>query len=193
MIALNEVCQGYSHIESGKPCQDNSFSEVNPNGIGIAIISDGHGGKRYFRSEFGSKFITGIVRDKVMSFISNFGDSHLKGTTFSQRKSIKTQIEDNDFNKQDIMAILELASRGLPVPRRLHLAHSLHIPSACGADIEGNPVAHFLSNVHGAQDDAIKHVEHPHNTRMHVLRPGANNSTSRDKFSAQAIFSYHAT
>lgn len=100
MIALNEVCQGYSHIESGKPCQDNSFSEVNPNGIGIAIISDGHGGKRYFRSEFGSKFITGIVRDKVMSFISNFGDSYLKGTPYTQRKSIKTQIEDNDFDKQ---------------------------------------------------------------------------------------------
>lgn len=100
MIALNYECQGYSHIESGKPCQDNSFSEVIPNGIAIAIISDGHGGKRYFRSEVGSKFITGIARDKVMSFISNFGDSYLKGASFTQRKSIKTQIEDNDFDKQ---------------------------------------------------------------------------------------------
>ena len=35
--------------------------------------------------------------------------------------------------------------------------------------------------------------EHPHKTRMQIVRPGANNSTSRDKFSAQAIFSYHAT
>ena len=32
--------------------------------------------------------------------------------------------------------------------------------------------------------DAIKHVEHTHNTRMQILSPGANNSTSRDKFSA---------
>ena len=32
-----------------------------------------------------------------------------------------------------------------------------------------------------------------HKTRMQILSPGANNSTSRDKFSAQAIFSYHAT
>ena len=101
MIALNEVCQGFSHIESRKPCQDNSFSEVNPNGIGIAIISDGHGGKRYFRSEVGSKLITGITRDKMMSFISNFGTSHLKKTPFTKRKSIKSQIEDNDFEKQD--------------------------------------------------------------------------------------------
>ena len=38
------------------------------------------------------------------------------------------------------MATFERASRRLPVPKRLHLAHSLHIPSACGADLEGNPV-----------------------------------------------------
>ncbi|MCH5225134.1 MAG: protein phosphatase 2C domain-containing protein [Muribaculaceae bacterium] len=100
MTSLNCQCQGYSHIETGKPCQDNSFSEVNPNGIAFAIISDGHGGKRYFRSEVGSKFITGIARDKMMAFISNFGDANLKGTPFTQRKSIKTQIEDKDFDKQ---------------------------------------------------------------------------------------------
>ena len=56
---------------------------------------------------------------------------------------------------------------------------------------KGTLFGHFLSNVHGAHDDAIKHVEHPHKTRMQILSPGANNSTSRDKFSAQAIFSYH--
>ena len=47
---------------------------------------------------------------------------------------------------------------------------------------------HFFCNVHGAQDDAIKHVEHPHQTRMQILSPGANNSTSRDKL-APKIFS----
>ena len=39
----------------------------------------------------------------------------------------------------------------------------------------------------GAQDDAIKHVEHPHKTRIQILSPGANNSTLREKFSAQAL------
>ena len=58
----------------------------------------------------------------------------------------------------------------------------------------GKPcLVHFLYNIHGAQDDAIKHVEHPHKTRMQILSPGANISTSRDKFSPQAIFSYHST
>ena len=47
--------------------------------------------------------------------------------------------------------------------------------------------------IHGAPDDEIKHFEHPHKSRMQILSPCDNNSTSRDKFSAQAIFSYHAT
>ena len=50
---------------------------------------------------------------------------------------------------------------------------------------------HYSSNILGAQDDEIKHVEHPHKTRMTILIAGAKNSTSREKFSAQAIFSYH--
>ena len=52
---------------------------------------------------------------------------------------------------------------------------------------------HFLSNVLGAHDAAIKHVEQPHKIRMQIICLGANNSTSRDKISPQAIFSYHAT
>lgn len=101
MTTLNYECQGYSHIETGKPCQDSSFSEANPDGIAIAVISDGHGGKRYFRSEHGAKFITRITRDKMTSFISNFGNSNLKTVPYTQRKSIRTQIGDNDFHKQD--------------------------------------------------------------------------------------------
>ena len=49
----------------------------------------------------------------------------------------------------------------------------------------------FLSNEHGAQDGAMKHVEYPHKTRMQILSPGANNFTLREKFIAQDIFSYH--
>ena len=37
----------------------------------------------------------------------------------------------------------------------------------------------------------IKRYFIQHKTRLQIFSPGANNSTSRDKFSAQAIFSYH--
>ena len=86
------------------------------------------------------------------------------------------------------MATFERVGSGLPGPKRLHYAHSLHIPTACRSDLEGNLGGNFLSNVHASQDDAIKHGEHPHKTRMHILSPGANNSTSRDKFSPQVLF-----
>ena len=75
----------------------------------------------------------------------------------------------------------------------LILGLAYKIPSACRAHLEGNPLWSLLVQCPWSQDDAIKHVEHPHKTRMQILSPGANNSTSRDKFSAQAIFSYHAT
>ena len=101
MTSINYTCVGESHIETGKPCQDNSFSEVFIDGISVAIVSDGHGGKRYFRSDVGSKIATGVALDKIKSFISYFGDYHLKRAPFIQRTAIKTQIEDQDFNPQN--------------------------------------------------------------------------------------------
>ena len=50
-----------------------------------------------------------------------------------------------------------------------------------------NLLDHYSSKAPGDQEDEITHVEHPHKTRMQILCPGANNSTSRDKFNAQAI------
>ena len=74
-------------------------------------------------------------------------------------------------------------------PRGSFISHTFSFSRSIEETMRG----HFTSNIHGDQDVAIKHVEHPHKTRMQILSPGANNSTSRDKFSAQAIFSYHAT
>lgn len=52
---LSHSCQGESHKSSGKPCQDASFA-VNREAYAMAIVSDGHGGPRYFRSDKGSAF-----------------------------------------------------------------------------------------------------------------------------------------
>lgn len=46
---------GYSHIKSGKPCQDFSSCYHNEERI-ILTCSDGHGGDLYVRSQYGSKF-----------------------------------------------------------------------------------------------------------------------------------------
>ena len=81
MDSLNFSCQGESHIATGKVCQDYSYSKVYENGNAIAIVCDGHGGKRYFRSDIGA------------------GLSLLKGTPFTQCVTISEQITNQDFDK----------------------------------------------------------------------------------------------
>lgn len=49
--------RGTSHIEGGKECQDHSLVwEDLSRKIRIAVVSDGHGSKRHFRSALGSQF-----------------------------------------------------------------------------------------------------------------------------------------
>ncbi len=66
---INSICKGYSHEASGKPCQDCVYSESSPE-LSMAIISDGHGGERYFRSDKGATFVVEIARRSIRTFVS---------------------------------------------------------------------------------------------------------------------------
>lgn len=100
MEALNFSCQGESHIKTGKGCQDYSFSHIYENGQTIAIVCDGHGGKRYFRSDVGARIAAEVAKDKVEIFVNEVGETLLKGQPFTQKASVSTQAENQDFNKQ---------------------------------------------------------------------------------------------
>ena len=54
MKAIFSRCKGASHEISGKVCQDYCQAEVTDS-YTIGVVSDGHGGDRYFRSDVGSK------------------------------------------------------------------------------------------------------------------------------------------
>lgn len=54
MLTFNHTCIGYSHLQSGKPCQDASYSETSDR-MSIAIVSDGHGGAIHSRSDTGAQ------------------------------------------------------------------------------------------------------------------------------------------
>lgn len=99
MDSLNFSCQGESHIATGKVCQDYSYSKVYENGNAIAIVCDGHGGKRYFRSDIGAKIAAEVAERKVSAFIEEAGFSLLKGTPFTQCVTISEQITNQDFDK----------------------------------------------------------------------------------------------
>ena len=54
MLTFNQTCIGFSHLASGKPCQDASYCETSDR-MSIAIVSDGHGGAIHSRSDVGAQ------------------------------------------------------------------------------------------------------------------------------------------
>lgn len=86
MRAFNHSCQGESHKVDEKVCQDASRAEVIPEkGLTICIVSDGHGGEQYFRSQIGSQALVDITLEKVQDFctgITKLGT--LTGNPFTQ-------------------------------------------------------------------------------------------------------------
>lgn len=67
MNAISHYCQGYSHLSTEKPCQDCAMAEATPT-LAMAIVSDGHGGERYFRSDKGSKLLVDITAEAIRKF-----------------------------------------------------------------------------------------------------------------------------
>lgn len=65
MLTFHHTCIGSSHLTSGRPCQDASFSGTIGN-LHLAIVSDGHGGERYVRSEYGARFAVDAAREIIL-------------------------------------------------------------------------------------------------------------------------------
>ena len=88
MRAISERCQGAGHIAAGnKPCQDYCFARAEgPNAIGI--VSDGHGGARYFRSETGSRLAADVTRECVRDFIRDTDKALFGDEPLIQRKAL---------------------------------------------------------------------------------------------------------
>lgn len=83
MNCIEHHCQGESHKSGDKPCQDYAYAESG-DGLSIAIVCDGHGGERYFRSHHGSRFATEITLEAVREYVSNMAASFEK----KERKSV---------------------------------------------------------------------------------------------------------
>lgn len=73
MYAFHSCHQGASHKQYGLACQDYAFSRYKSGDrYAIAIVSDGHGGKNYFRSDRGSRFAVEAAYKSINGFMSNF-------------------------------------------------------------------------------------------------------------------------
>ena len=84
-------CQGESHKADNKPCQDASFSAVYDDGLAIAIVCDGHGGERYFRSDVGSRMATEVICESVKTFVENVDKTMFIGNPFIAEEAITSE------------------------------------------------------------------------------------------------------
>jgi hypothetical protein len=87
----NFSCQGESHKADNKPCQDASFSAVYNDGLALAIVCDGHGGERYFRSDVGARMATEVIRDSVKTFVENVDKGMFVGQSLTAEEAITSE------------------------------------------------------------------------------------------------------
>lgn len=74
--ADNISIRGRSHVLAGKECQDSSASWQGKN-YSAVIISDGHGGEKYFRSATGSRIACEVGKEIVSSFMESVRKNNL--------------------------------------------------------------------------------------------------------------------
>lgn len=79
---FNCSCQGESHKATDKVCQDYSLS-YSENGLAVAIVCDGHGGERYFRSDIGAQYAAEITLDAIRLFAQQMGSTLFAGKQFT--------------------------------------------------------------------------------------------------------------
>ena len=72
--AFNVHERGFSHISSGLPRQDNSYS-ISCTDYSIAIIADGHGSPQYLRSDIGSELAVKVCADLLSNLITRKKDA----------------------------------------------------------------------------------------------------------------------
>ncbi len=74
--AFHIVTIGQSHIKKNMPCQDaaGSYEDIEK-GIFISAVSDGHGGKDYFRSDKGSQLVVDITIEKLKLFVEELNST----------------------------------------------------------------------------------------------------------------------
>lgn len=97
---FNISVKGYSHIGSGKPCQDYSLNWTSDdNSIHAVVIADGHGSKTYVRSDVGSRLACEIALENIKSFVSNIPKDFFAGKS-GQVTAAPYTIEDNLFPMQ---------------------------------------------------------------------------------------------
>ena len=104
--ALHFSCEGESHKSNKKACQDYSLT-FNEKDLTVAIVCDGHGGERYFRSDVGAKLAAEVTLDSVKDFVNSIRDDFFRDKQFTAVGPTNT-IED-----AELLSYIDVAFRRL--------------------------------------------------------------------------------
>ena len=129
-------CIGESHIASGKPCQDSSLHwSDEKSGVYIAIVCDGHGGDRYFRSDVGAKLLCGITKDSLVSFAESIKKRNkkqkiplFKGRPFTQVPTIRESTDSLPRQGEEDIVVNQLLSSIVTLWREQIEKHASETP-----------------------------------------------------------------
>lgn len=92
--------QGQSHIDKGKVCQDASGGrEYSDEGVYMCVVSDGHGGENYFRSDRGAKLAVSITLEAIHSFVEN-ADKALLAVPYTATPALSTEMKGGSNRKE---------------------------------------------------------------------------------------------
>jgi serine/threonine protein phosphatase PrpC len=67
-LCFKAIAQGDSHREKGLPCQDAVFAAAEQRAGGLAIVADGHGSEKHFRSDTGSQIAVEVAQNAFWDF-----------------------------------------------------------------------------------------------------------------------------
>lgn len=135
MKGFNSTCRGESHIKSNKVCQDSSYCEVSP-GLSIALVSDGHGGERYFRSDIGSQLACYVTANLIREFVNEIPSNLFSGVEFTQF-GIMSDISEIRSNHQ--IAALRRLSEAIIANWRTEIINHAKANPATPAELEHVP------------------------------------------------------
>jgi len=94
--AFSTRCQGFSHLEKQKPCQDASLCQ-DYDDYSLAVVCDGHGGSDYIRSEIGSKLATEAFVEAINEFMQS--RDQFESTLCANYNSVLRQLEKSIIAK----------------------------------------------------------------------------------------------
>ncbi|MCQ2583417.1 MAG: protein phosphatase 2C domain-containing protein [Treponema sp.] len=131
LITLDAHCRGNEHIKNNKPLQDYSKSLTTDRwkSCAFALVADGHGGDKYFRSEIGSRLavlyaegtiekvlneLTVSIKKKELSVINKTLNNLCSRIIFCWREKVKAHFHENPLTEKEIKLCEELGIK-LPI------------------------------------------------------------------------------